>query len=131
MKHGWLLTIYVMLYIGYPITYNTAWNLFPIAYSNDRIRDSDILYNYLQSFQLDLYYVDNDQWILGICVSELCDMFNNFKNVDNSLELIARRTQTVIQSLQNARADLLDFELESLNGRKQRVHSPKPYLFYG
>ena len=110
------------LYVGYPITFATACDLFGLPH------DTNHLLVTIQSTGLDLYRVDKGQYILGLEVKEVADLWDNFMSVDEGLIHILRQKKNVVDLLRAAKIDLSDFLLERMESEPLRVHNPQPYL---
>ena len=111
-----------MLYIGYPVTYETACELFRMSPDTPRIEDT------IRSCGLDLYRTDKGQYILGLEVKEVACLWGNFVRVEDGVDAICMRTKQVVSCFQDAGVDLSDFLLECMESEPIRVHNPPPYL---
>ena len=112
----------MVLYVGYPISYETACELFGMSAETTNIQ------NTIQTFGLKLYLVDKGQYILGLAVEQVADLWDSFVSVDDALICILQQKKKVVQLLQDAGVDLSDFLLERMEGEPLRVHNPQPYL---
>jgi len=110
------------LFVGYPISYETACNFFnlPIGtkYLEKEIEDAGLVFQ----------YVDKGQFILGLGV-DIGNLFDTFLGVDNSIIQILQRKKDVIERMKLANIDLSDFMLQPLGEEAwQSVSNPEPYL---
>jgi len=113
-----------MLFVGYPISYETACKFFNMPEDtlpnnlNSRIQDAGLV----------LHDVDKGQLILGLQVS-VSSCYDEFVSVDDALMMILERKRDVIQRCKRADIDLSDFMLQPLGEEAtQRVSNPQPYL---
>jgi hypothetical protein len=112
----------MVLFVGYPVTYATACELFRKPIDTMHIKDT------IQAWGLDLYPIENRQHILGLRVDEVAYLSGNFASVDQGIAAILLRKKHVVSCLQRAGIDLSDFLLEGLGSEPIRVHNPPPYL---
>ena len=112
----------MVLFVGYPVTYATACELFRKPNDTMHIKDT------IQASGLDLYPIDKGQHILGLRVDEVGYLSGNFVSVDNGVVAILMQKHRVLSCLQRAGIDLSDFLLEGLESEPIRVHNPPPYL---
>lgn len=112
------------LYVGYPISYETACKFFNIsegstqAYLNRHIQDAGLVFE----------YVDKGQFILGLEV-KISDLFDDFVGVDDSIIRILERKRDVIDRLKKASVDLSNFMIQPLGYESSKsVSNPEPYL---
>jgi hypothetical protein len=110
-----------MLYVGYPITYETACYIFHRPFSNN-------IESYINEHGLNLVRVDKGLFVLGLQVTEVSDLWNNFISVDNSLIKIIEAKTKVVELIKKAEGDLSDFSIQHMEGDKERVYNPQPYL---
>lgn len=113
-----------MLFVGYPISYETACNFFKISVESSE----GYLDRLVQDAGLVFQYVDKGQYILGL---EVCigNLYDDFVDVDDSLVKILERKKDVITRIKKANIDLSDFMLQPLGEEaSQSVSNPEPYL---
>ena len=110
-----------MLCVGYPITYETACIIFNRPFSNN-------IESHINEHGLNLFTVDKGLFILGLQVTEVSDLWNNFISVDDSLIKIIEAKTKVVDLIKNAEGDLSDFSIQHMEGDKERVYNPQPYL---
>jgi hypothetical protein len=113
-----------MLFVGYPISYETACKFFNLPEDTlPRHLDCKI-----QDAGLVLQDVDKGQCILGLSVEINCTN-DEFTGVDDALIMILERKRDVIERCKKACIDLSDFMLQPLGEEaSQRVSNPEPYL---
>jgi len=112
----------MVLYIGYPVSYETACTLFCLPEGALNI-DMEI-----KKTGLEFYSIDKGQYIMGLKVDEIADLWETFVSVDDALILILKKKKEVIELIQKAGIDLSDFLLERMESEPLRVHNPPPYL---
>jgi len=110
-----------MLYVGYPITLETAHTLF-----RQPPRSVDIR-KHIQSLGIHLYHIDKGLLVLGYGVTELTNYGPKYVSVDETLILILQYKKRLIDALAAAKVDLADFAIEHMEGEPERVHFPPPY----
>ena len=113
-----------MLFVGYPISYETACKFFNLPEDtlpnnlNSRIQDAGLV----------LQDVDKGQLILGLQVS-VSSRYDEFVGVDDAIIQILERKRDVIHRCKEAGIDLSDFMIQPLGEEAtQRVSNPEPYL---
>ena len=112
------------VFVGYPISYETACGFFKISvgstdeYLNHLIEDAGLVFE----------YVDKGQYILGLEV-KISNLFDDFVGVDDSIISILQRKKDVIERIKKADIDISDFMIQPLGEEAtQRVSNPEPYL---
>lgn len=116
-----------MVYIGYPISFETACALFGIVYSQDYDKLNTALDAHLEKYGLKLYFYDKGVFILGMVIKELWVGNDKYVPVNDALELMVLYKKQVIESLSAAGADLTEFNIEIMEGEPIRVYNPQPY----
>lgn len=113
-----------MLFVGYPISYETACNFFHVSVESSE----GYLDRLVQDAGLVFQYVDKGQYILGL---EVCigNLYDDFLGVDDALIMILQRKKDVLTRIKKATIDLSDFMIQPLGEEaSQRVSNPEPYL---
>ena len=114
-----------MLFIGYPITYQTAAKLIGL----DPKTDHEIIAERYLDFKLGLNYIYRDTCGLGLIVHELSVPDNNFKPCYEGLEIIKSYSHVLADRLQQASIDLTTLEIvPSRDHPPVTKTNPKPYL---
>lgn len=112
-----------MLYVGYPITYETACELFNVS--------KDVV-SVIEKTGLNFYTIDKGLCILGLEVVEVGDVWSTFVSVDEALVFILKYKMKVCELLKKAGIDLSDFMIQHMEGEPERVYNPQPCLItYG
>jgi hypothetical protein len=78
--------------------------------------------------ELELHSTDKGQFIIGLEVKEVRDLWDKFIEVDNAIILILEKRKLVKKLFEKANIDLSDFYLEKMEGESERVYNPLPYL---
>lgn len=112
----------MVLFIGYPINYETACNLFRLQTDTEDLRST------IEKAGLVFQHTDKGQYILGLEVKEVADLWNKFTSVDNGLSLILQKKIEVQELLEKANIDLSDFWLTKMEGEPEHVQNPPLYL---
>jgi hypothetical protein len=115
----------MVLYVGYPITYETGCCLLKIAIDPD---SDDSLLEAIKNVGLQLHSTDKGQNILGLEVVGVSDLWTTFVSVDDAILRILLAKKTLKDLLYKANIDLSDFMLEKMEGEPERVFNPEPYL---
>lgn len=112
-----------MLYVGFPISYETACSLFNIP------TDTDDIVAIIKNKGFDFLYTDKGQYILGLEVKEVADLWDNFVSVDKGLVLILEQKIKLLQLIKDAGLDLSNLLIQPMDTDEQiLVHNPSPYL---
>jgi hypothetical protein len=112
------------LFVGYPISYETACDFFSLPRST---KDSKLL-SHIQDAGLVLEYVDKGQYILGLEV-DLGNLFDHFVTAEAGVLRILERKKDVMYRCKKANIDLSDFMMQPLGHEAwKRVSNPEPYL---
>lgn len=111
------------LYVGYPISFETACILF-----NEGQRDLSELLSRIEETGLQFVYTDKNQYILGLEVN-IGNLFDNFVNVDDSVIRILEEKKKLIELIKINNIDLSSFMLQPIGEEAtQQVSNPEPYL---
>ena len=117
-----------MVYVGYPITLNTAYSIFNYPCYYTPVQLKDMLDTHLEKHGLSLYFYDKGVYILGLRVKELCGKNDKYVFADKAIELLILYKQQVIDNLKGAGANLSIVDIQILEGDVQRVYNPQPYI---
>jgi hypothetical protein len=117
-----------MLYVGYPISFETACKILDEPYVVRFEKINDIIKTRLAEHGLELSYYDKNVWILGMAVKELMLINDNYMQVSDALEIIMYYKRKVMDSLKQVGADLSEFDIEIMEGEPIRVTNPLPYV---
>ena len=112
----------MVLYVGYPISYETACDLFRVS------RETTNIESIVRQFGLELYSTDKGQYILGLKVDPIAHLGGPFVSVDDGLIHILEQTKKVAECIQKAAVDMSDFMIQPMEDEEIRVHNPPPYL---
>ena len=107
-----------MLYVGYPITLETARALF-------KQPDTVDMQQHVKTHGIHLYNIDKGLLVLGYGLKELSNYGTKYVSVDETLILILQYKQRLTAALANI--DLSDFDIEVMEDEPIRVHNPPPY----
>ena len=112
-----------MLYVGFPISYETACLLFGMTINTENIEAI------IKEKGFDLSYTDKGQYILGLEVKEVKDLWEKFVNVDKALVLILEQKIKLLQLIKKEGLDLSNLLLQPMDTDEEvLVHNPSPYL---
>ena len=111
------------LYVGYPISFETACVFF-----NEGKEHLGELLSRIEETGLQFVYIDKSQYILGLEVN-IGNLFDNFVNVDDSVIRILEVKKKVIELIKTANIDMSNFMLQPIGEEAtQQVSNPEPYL---
>ena len=110
------------LYIGYPISYETACDLYRMP------RETNNIESIVGQSGLSLYATDKGQCILGLKVDSVAHLGGPFVSVDDGLIHILEQKKKVVELIQKSHIDLSDFMIQPMEDEEIRVHNPPPYL---
>jgi hypothetical protein len=112
-----------MLYVGFPVSYETTCSLFGL------LIDTDNLEKIIKNKGFDFRYTDKGQYILGLEVKEVKCLWENFVSVDNALVLILEQKNKLLQLIKKEGLDLSNLLIQPMDTDEQiLVHNPSPYL---
>ena len=112
------------LFVGYPISYETACQFFNVSADTDK----EVLMPLIKEADLQFVYVDKGQYILGLEVYN-GNLVDKFVGVDESIVYILLKKKMLMECLAKANIDLSDFMLQPLGDEAfRRVSNPEPYL---
>ena len=114
-----------MLFIGYPITYQTAATLIGLhPHSN-----SETIADKYRDFQLGLYYIYQNTCALGVTIHELTAPAGPFHEYDDSLEIIMAYKRSLMGRLQRANINLQTLEIVPARDEPPVIkQNPQPYI---
>ena len=112
-----------MLYVGFPISYETACLLFGMTINTENIEAI------IKEKGFDFRYTDKGQYILGLEVKEVADLWENFVSIDDGLVLILEQKIKLLHLIKKEGLDLSNLMLQPMDTDEQiLVHNPQPYL---
>jgi hypothetical protein len=114
----------MVLYVGYPINYATACDLFRIR-EDATVND---VHRIIEQYDLKLFTTDKGQCILGLSIDEVGDLWDTFVPVDDALILILKAKAAFKQRIKAAGVDISEFDLERMECEPLRVKNPEPFL---
>jgi hypothetical protein len=112
-----------MLYVGFPISYETACSLFGMS------TDTESVEAIIKNKGFDFCYTDKGQYILGLEVKEVKDLWENFVSVDKAIVLILEQKIKLLHLIKKEGLDLSNLLIQPMDTDEQiLVHNPSPYL---
>jgi len=112
-----------MLYVGYPIEFETALKLtqgLGEFGSSTRSR--------LQKHGLDLYDIDKGVYIMGVIVEEIHICDKAYQSVDDGLMQILVAKKKVVEGLKGLGVNLSRFQIAPMEEKTIWVENPEPFL---
>ena len=108
------------IYIGYPVTYETACQLFRVDNNVEKaIKDAG----------LELHSTDKGQTILGFRIPETEQLCWNFKKIDDIVILLLEYKTKFKNLLLNTGINLYSFKFYEMEGDETYVTNPEPCVF--
>ena len=115
----------MVLYVGYPITYETGCSLLKIPIDTN---SNESFLKAVKKVGLQFHSTDKGQYILGLEVEGVSDLWTTFVSVDDAMVRIIQIKKKLNEIIHKANIDLSDFMLEKMEGEPERVYNPEPYL---
>ena len=110
-----------MMYVGYPVSYETVCELFKMNPSSWVFNEDSI-----KMTGLEFHMIDKNLCVLGLVVNEI---WENYTSVDDSLILIIQYKARVMDYIKKAGIDLSNLKIEQLGEESSVfVKNPQPYL---
>lgn len=117
------------MYIGYPISLNTAFNIFG---NKESMEHEEPRYTrfaaHLKKHNLELYFYDKNVYILGKRLDEFHPGNDTHYSVNDAIELIIGYKHKIAASLKAAGANLAEFDIEVMEEEPKRVQNPQLYI---
>ena len=113
-----------MLYVGYPVSFETACKMFSIP---EEVA-GDVLQKTISEAGLKLSWIDKNLCILGLTVDAVASLWDTFVSVDDALILILQKKKEVTKCLKDAGVDLSELWIEKMEEEPELVFNPPPYL---
>lgn len=108
------------IYIGYPVTYETACELFRVEDNVEKpIKDSG----------LELHSTDKGQCILGLRIHESKGTLWDFKNADEIIILILQYRKRFVELVKQSGICTSNFMFYEKEGDSIPVSNPEPCVF--
>lgn len=76
--------------------------------------------------ELDLFATDKGQYILGYEIKQISDVWNNFTNYDEFIEILKNFKQKFDEDILTLNIDLFHVELERMENDEMYVNYPQP-----
>ena len=112
-----------MLYVGYPIEFETACELVKgLGEYGSSTRSR------LQKHGLDLYNIDKGVYIMGLVVEEIHICDKAYQSVDAGLMQILVAKKKVVDGLKGLGVNLSRFKIAPMEEEPIWVENPEPYL---
>jgi hypothetical protein len=99
-----------MLVVGYPVNYETICKFFNVS-SEEGI---DVEKLVKEKTELEFYSTDKGQYVIGLEVKEIRDLWDKFTPVDDALILILQKKKLAKELFEKAKIDLSDFMIEKI-----------------
>lgn len=123
------------MYIGYPISLETAFNIFgkenPEMNALHGGRCNVLLGDIneeLKKHDLYIYFYDKNVYILGKRVYDFSASSDTHYLVIDAIEVMIGYKNKVIAGLKAAGANLAEFDIEVMEGEPTKVKNPQPYV---
>jgi len=117
------------MYIGYPISLETAFKIFgyrqPMENAQPRY---NVLRDHLLKHDLDIYFYDKNVYILGKQVNEFNAVNDTHYTVPDAIDIMVKYNHKITDALKAAGANMLEFDIEVMEGEPQRIKTSHPYI---
>ena len=113
-----------MLCVGYPVSYETACQLFGAEQDNY----GRILTSIVEKTGLKFIDVDKNLCIIGLEIKEVANLWQTYTSVDDSIGIIMSYKKKFVELIQNSGIDVSEFNIERMEEEPIRVKNPPPYL---
>lgn len=105
------------IYIGYPITYETACELFNTEHNVEK---------FIKDANLEFHYTDKGQYILGLRIHESIGTLWDFKKADDIIMLILQYKKKFVQLVKQSGICTSNFMFYEKEGDSIYVSNPEP-----
>jgi len=113
-----------MLLIGYPISYETACEMFGVERDDyGRVLDTAV-----DATGLKFYWVDKNLCVLGLEVKEVAHRWDSYTSVDDSIGIIMKYKSKFVELVDKAQLDISEVVIERMEEEPVLVNNPPPYL---
>jgi len=113
-----------MLYVGYPIRYETALRLFKL---DDSTHWKDVL-SIIAKTGLDLHPIDKGLNILGMTVKQVEYSAATYCSADDCVVAVLQAKKTVTELVQKAELDISELEIGFMEEESFVANNPQPYV---
>jgi len=115
-----------MLYVGYPISYDSAMELFKACDNNELLAK-------IKESGLGFHSTDKGQNILGFDLDEFTCNCQDFVKVDDGLIKILECKKKIIQLVKAAKLDITSVALQRFwyDEVPEFIEDPEPYIIIG
>jgi len=110
-----------MLYVGYPISYETMQRLFQIDDSQD---EKEII----AKTGLQFYAIDKGLNILGLSVKQVHYSAANYCSADDSIVAIMQTKKLVAELVEKAGLDISELEVSFMEEESFVAKNPQPFV---
>ena len=113
-----------MLYVGYPITYETMLCLFHL---DDTTSSKDVA-EILAKAELEFHAIDKGLCILGLTVKQVHYSAATYCSTDDSIVAIMNTKKKVTELIEKAGLDLSNLEVAFMEEESFVANNPQPYV---
>ena len=104
-----------------------------IKYHTSYFHDNYVKYLIVSSHlknktKIDIFTTDKGQFILGYRIDEIRDVWNEFMNVDEFIEVLNKLKINFEEDINTLNIDLFHVELERMENTSVYVNYPKPFI---
>jgi len=114
-----------MLFVGYPLSYETACQLF----GAEKDKYGRILTAIVEKAGLKFIDVDKGLCIVGIEIKEIANLWENYTSVDDSIGIIMAYKKKFVELIKESGIDVSELDIQRMEEEEPiRVKNPPPYL---
>ena len=112
------------IFVGYPISYETACELF-------HQHEGTYMHHIIKPTGFDFVYTDKGQYLLGLAVPDASRLWDPFVSVDNAIMKILEAKVAVKALVAKWNLDLSNLPLQQLDDEAIPSQNPEPFIFSG
>ena len=114
-----------MIFIGYPLSYDTTCKLFGANPEGGEKNLQEVVTKKGLTYQ----WVDKNVSLLGLEVKEVSNIWSRYTSVDESIMLIMKYKIMFVELIQKSGIDISEVEIECMESEPIFVKNPPPYVF--
>ena len=116
-----------MLIVGYPVSYETACELFGVLYNTENDPHGHILQATVEKTGLEFHTIDKNVNIIGLQIKEVAKLWE-FTSVDESIGIIMAHKLKFVELVKKAGINTSEMVIERMEDEPIVVKNPPPYL---
>jgi hypothetical protein len=116
-----------MLIVGYPVSYETACELFGVLYNTESDPHGHTLQAAVEKTGLEFHTIDKNVNIIGLQIKEVAKLWE-FTSVDESIGIIMAHKLKFVELVKKAGINTSEMVIERMEDEPIVVKNPPPYL---